>query len=63
VFVGLLALARAPVELAEDEVAVGGKGTHLHLLGERECALEVLNSTDNRYFFSVSLSHRPASGE
>ena len=32
----LLALARAPVELAEAEVAVGDEGAHPELLGERE---------------------------
>ena len=33
---GLLALAGAPVELAEAEVAVGDEGAHPELLGERE---------------------------
>ena len=36
VLAGLLALARAPVELAEAEVAVGDERAHLELLGERE---------------------------
>ena len=36
VLLGLLALARAPVQLAEAEVAVGGEGAHAELLGERE---------------------------
>ena len=30
----LLALARAPVELTEDEVAVGDEGAHIARLGE-----------------------------
>jgi hypothetical protein len=34
---GLLVLARAPMELAEAEVAVGDEGAHLQFLGEREC--------------------------
>ena len=33
---GLLALARAPVELAEAEVAVGDEGAHAARLGERQ---------------------------
>ena len=36
VLLRLLALARAPVELAEAEVAVGDEGAHPELLGERE---------------------------
>jgi hypothetical protein len=34
VLLGLLALARAPVELAEAEVAVGDEGAHAARLGE-----------------------------
>jgi hypothetical protein len=36
VLLGLLALARVPVELAEAEVAVGNEGAHFEVLGERE---------------------------
>src|SRR5436190_18611983 len=36
VLLGLLALAGAPKELAETEVAVGDEGAHPELLGERE---------------------------
>src|SRR5712691_6385597 len=36
VLLRLLLLARAPVELAEAEVAVGDEGAHAELLGERE---------------------------
>src|SRR5262245_13548009 len=38
----LLALARAPGELAEAEVAVGDEGAHAELLSERERLLVVL---------------------
>src|SRR5262249_44543426 len=34
--VGLIALVRAPIELAEAEVAVGDEGAHAALAGERE---------------------------
>jgi hypothetical protein len=34
VLVGLLAFARAPVELAESEVAVGDEGSHAARLGQ-----------------------------
>src|SRR5262245_17266786 len=37
VLLRLLTLARAPVELAEAEVAVGDKGSHAARLGCREC--------------------------
>ena len=35
VLLRLLALTRAPVELAEPEVAVGDERTHAELVGER----------------------------
>ena len=35
-FLRLLVIARAPVELAEAKVAVGDERVHLQLLGERE---------------------------
>src|SRR5262245_36803549 len=40
-FLRLLALARAPVELAEAEVAVGDEGTHAARLGQRQRRAEV----------------------
>jgi hypothetical protein len=36
--VRLLTLARAPVELAEAEVAVGDEGAHAQLAGERQAS-------------------------
>jgi len=36
VLASLVHLARAPIELAEPEVAVGDEGTHLEFGGERQ---------------------------
>jgi hypothetical protein len=41
VLLRLLAFARAPVELGEAEVAVGGERAHAELLGERRGLLVV----------------------
>jgi hypothetical protein len=44
----LLALARAPVELAEAEVAVGDEGAHPELLGERERSSTSTNASGEK---------------
>ena len=51
---GLLALARAPVELAEAEVAVGDDQTHFARVAERERTMIVIRSVRREGRIGVS---------